>query len=150
MSLRTSQARRGTHIVLAACNRHQSTWEEDGQGIFTRTLLKVMRRTPSRGLTYKSFSHHLVMPPFQTPYLEGKHLHRFLFESSVEFADNSRILCRHVWFFEVSETCLLIHYQPKSLLTWINEAKFTIPVYATKQPDQADLLSSVGRRDYLL
>ncbi|KAK0194157.1 caspase domain-containing protein [Armillaria mellea] len=83
-----------SHIVLAACSRHQPAWEEDGQGIFTRALLKVMRRTPSRGLTYKSLMHRLVMPPFQTPHLEGKHLHRFLFDSSQDSVENSRILCR--------------------------------------------------------
>ncbi|PBK76068.1 hypothetical protein ARMSODRAFT_950445 [Armillaria solidipes] len=83
-----------SHIVLAACSRHQSAWEEDGQGIFTRALLKVMRRTPSRGITYKSLMHRLVMPPFQTPHLEGKHLHRFLFDSSQDPAENCRILCR--------------------------------------------------------
>ncbi|KAK0484996.1 caspase domain-containing protein [Armillaria novae-zelandiae] len=82
------------HIVLAACSRHQSAWEEDGQGIFTRALLKVMRRTSPRGLSYKSLMHRLVMPPFQTPHLEGKHLHRFLFDSSRDPAENSRILCR--------------------------------------------------------
>ncbi|KAK0451478.1 caspase domain-containing protein [Armillaria borealis] len=83
-----------SHIVLAACSRHQFAWEEDGQGIFTRALLKVMRRTPSRRITYKSLMHRLVMPPFQTPHLEGKHLHRFLFDSSQDPAENSRILCR--------------------------------------------------------
>ncbi|KAK0205135.1 caspase domain-containing protein [Desarmillaria ectypa] len=202
-----------SHIVLAACSRHQSAFEEDGQGIFTRALLKVMRRTPSRGLTYKSLIHRLVMPTFQTPHLEGKHLHRFLFDSSRDFADTSRILCRRedgqshftlyagslhgitkgstfgiyvtdlvsdshslltavvdevgtfvsyltpseptllatyknrrVWYarlIEVSETCLFIHCPLPDLITRIltedQEAKFTIPVCATEQPDQADL-----------
>ncbi|KAK0223601.1 peptidase C14, caspase domain-containing protein [Armillaria fumosa] len=52
-----------SHIVLATCSRHQFAWEEDGRGIFTRALLKVMRRTSPRGLTYKSLMHRLVMPP---------------------------------------------------------------------------------------
>ncbi|PBL03180.1 hypothetical protein ARMGADRAFT_6665 [Armillaria gallica] len=83
-----------SHIVLAACSRHQPACEEDGQGIFTRALLKVMRRTSLRELTYKSLMHRLVMTPFQTPHLEGKHLDRFLFDSSRDSAENSRILCR--------------------------------------------------------
>ncbi|KAK0469386.1 caspase domain-containing protein [Desarmillaria tabescens] len=84
-----------SHVLLAACNRRQSAWEVDGQGIFTRALLKIMGKNPVNELTYRSLIHRLVMPGFQTPHLEGRHTLRRLFDSWEEPADSSMILCRH-------------------------------------------------------
>ncbi|KAG7451529.1 uncharacterized protein BT62DRAFT_991060 [Guyanagaster necrorhizus] len=84
-----------SHVLLAACNRRQSAWEVDGQGIFTRALLKIMAKISASELTYRSLMHRLVMPTFQTPHLEGRHTLRRLFDSWEEPADSSMILCRH-------------------------------------------------------
>ncbi|KAK0451584.1 hypothetical protein EV421DRAFT_1044539 [Armillaria borealis] len=94
-----------SHVLLAACNRRQSAWEVDGQGLFTRALLKIMRKNPINGLTYRSLMHRLVMPAFQTPHLEGRHTLRRLFDSWEEPADSSMILCRH----EHGEPHLVLH-----------------------------------------
>ncbi len=51
-----------SHVLLTACNRRQSAWEVDGEGIFTRALLKVMEETPINELTCRSLVHRLVMP----------------------------------------------------------------------------------------
>ncbi|KAK0194259.1 caspase domain-containing protein [Armillaria mellea] len=94
-----------SHVLLAACNRRQSAWEVDGQGIFTKALLKIMRKSPISELTYRSLMHRLVMPTFQTPHLEGRHTLRRLFDSWEEPADSSMILCRH----EHGEPHLVLH-----------------------------------------
>ncbi|KAK0484889.1 caspase domain-containing protein [Armillaria novae-zelandiae] len=94
-----------SHILLAACNRRQSAWEVDGQGIFTKALLKIMRKNPISELTYRSLIHRLVMPSFQTPHLEGRHTLRRLFDSWDDPADSSMILCHH----EHGEPHLVLH-----------------------------------------
>ncbi|KAK0194153.1 hypothetical protein F5146DRAFT_1183776, partial [Armillaria mellea] len=94
-----------SHVLLAACNRRQSAWEVDGHGIFTRALLKIMEKSTINELTYRSLVHRLVMPPFQTPHLEGRHTLRRLFDSWEEPADSSMILSRH----ESGERHLVLH-----------------------------------------
>ncbi|PBL03172.1 hypothetical protein ARMGADRAFT_1069725 [Armillaria gallica] len=94
-----------SHVLLAACDRRQSAWEVDGHGIFTRALLKIMGKNAINELTYRSLIHRLVMPPFQTPHLEGRHTLRRLFDSWEEPADSSMILCRH----ESGEPRLVLH-----------------------------------------
>ncbi len=44
-----------SHDLLAACNRRpKPAWGEDGDGIFTRALLKVIGKTPISELAYRS------------------------------------------------------------------------------------------------
>ncbi|PBL03058.1 hypothetical protein ARMGADRAFT_1069624 [Armillaria gallica] len=94
-----------SHVLLAACNRHEMAWEEYGQGFFTQALLETMEKNPVSELTYRSLMHRLVMPPYQTPQLEGKHTLRRLFDSWEKPADSSMILCRH----EPKEDRLVLH-----------------------------------------
>ncbi|KAK0451364.1 uncharacterized protein EV420DRAFT_1274087 [Desarmillaria tabescens] len=91
----------GSHVLIAACNRRQSAYEEQGKGIFTCALLKVLREWKIGQLTYKSLIHRLDMPqylttcPSQTPRAEGKYITQPLFNSRRNTAVSSRILCHH-------------------------------------------------------
>ncbi|KAK0205134.1 caspase domain-containing protein [Desarmillaria ectypa] len=123
-----------SHVLLAACNRRQSAWEVDGQGIFTRALLRIMRKNPIDELTYRSLIHRLVMPPFQTPHLEGRHALRRLFDSWEEPADNSMILCRH----ENGEPHLVLH---AGLLHGITVGS-TFEIFRTDLPDSQHPLAT--------
>ncbi|PBK76176.1 hypothetical protein ARMSODRAFT_1080291 [Armillaria solidipes] len=83
-----------SHVLLAACRRSQTAWEKNGSGIFTEALLKGMRCEPLVGvLTYASLMRRLELPEdmIQTPHLDGKYIHRRLFDSSP--LDSSMILC---------------------------------------------------------
>jgi hypothetical protein len=53
-----------SHVLLAACGRDQSAWEDpkSGQGLFTQSLLKLLGRRDVESLTYTSLMHNLKMP----------------------------------------------------------------------------------------
>ncbi|PBL03063.1 hypothetical protein ARMGADRAFT_1069627 [Armillaria gallica] len=98
----------GSHVLLAACQRHESAWEADGQGIFTRALLETLYKNPVNDLTYGSLMDRLVKSlekPKQTPQLDGKYIHRRLFDYSDEQASNSMIRCSH----ELGKPDLVLH-----------------------------------------
>ncbi|PBK84254.1 hypothetical protein ARMGADRAFT_615488 [Armillaria gallica] len=86
----------GSHVLLAACRRTQIAWEDGNNGIFTTALLRSLRKAASSDLqpTYDSLMNGL--PPMrgdQTPHWDGKHLHRFIFDSWRIPAGRSMILC---------------------------------------------------------
>ncbi len=51
-----------SHILLAACSRHESAWEVQSAGVFTKELLRVMRGRSLTELTYRSLMDNLNMP----------------------------------------------------------------------------------------
>ncbi|KAK0457436.1 caspase domain-containing protein [Desarmillaria tabescens] len=86
----------GSHILLAACGHNQAAREKDKKGIFTTTLLSALRELASGDPppTYDSLMKGLRMPDNnQTPHLDGKHVHRFIFDSRKDPAGSSMILC---------------------------------------------------------
>ena len=66
---------RASHVLLAACGRDQSAWEDpkSGQGLFTQSLLKLFEKRNIESLTYTSLMHNLKMPVwFVFPILSNK------------------------------------------------------------------------------
>ncbi len=51
-----------SHVLLAACSRHQYAWEVHEEGLFTTALLKVLEEDTAHELTYQSLMHRLNMP----------------------------------------------------------------------------------------
>ncbi|SJL10034.1 uncharacterized protein ARMOST_13416 [Armillaria ostoyae] len=89
---------RDSHVLLAACSRSQTAKEVDGKGLFTRALLKVMReRSMAKGeLTYTSLMRSLSIPQhWQTPHLDGKHIHQKIFTLWKDIAESPRIACSY-------------------------------------------------------
>ncbi|KAK0217458.1 hypothetical protein EDD85DRAFT_961868 [Armillaria nabsnona] len=82
-----------SYVLLTACSPLQFAYESQGEGLFTRALLKVTKGQPIGNLTYKSLIHSLDMPGYQTPLLGGRN--RWLFDSRRYTADSSRIPCHH-------------------------------------------------------
>ncbi|KAK0469385.1 caspase domain-containing protein [Desarmillaria tabescens] len=84
-----------SHILLAACSRHQSAWEINSAGVFTEELLRVMRKRSLVELTYRSLMDNLIIPSWasQTPHQEGNVV-RHLFDPSGNTGDASMIACR--------------------------------------------------------
>ncbi|KAK0219794.1 caspase domain-containing protein [Armillaria nabsnona] len=82
-----------SHVLLAACSRHQYAWEVHEEGLFTTALLKVLEEDTAHELTYQSLMHRLHMPKYQRPHWDGRHSYRRLFGPPEEAADGHRILC---------------------------------------------------------
>ncbi|SJL08996.1 uncharacterized protein ARMOST_12372 [Armillaria ostoyae] len=84
-----------SHVLLAACSPLQFAYESQGEGLFTRELLKVLKEWPINELTYISLIHRLDMPVYQTPLSKGSYIDQCLFDSRSRTADSYRILCHH-------------------------------------------------------
>lgn len=83
-----------SHILLAACSRHESAWEVHSAGVFTRELLRVLKERSLAELTYRSLMNNLNMPSWthQTPHQEGNVVRR-VFDPSGRSGDPSMIVC---------------------------------------------------------
>ncbi|KAJ3541372.1 hypothetical protein NMY22_g3910 [Coprinellus aureogranulatus] len=81
-----------SHVLLAACERGQRAYEQDGSGIFTTALLKVLKlEAKLQSFTYSSLMTTLDIPEIQKPCCEGRNIHRHLF--TIQEADPSFIPC---------------------------------------------------------
>ncbi|KAK0187614.1 hypothetical protein F5146DRAFT_1141058 [Armillaria mellea] len=85
----------GSHILLAACRCAQTAWEEGDNGLFMTALLSSLKDATSRDLppTYASLMKCLPKLENQMPHWDGKHVHRFLFDSWQVPAGCSAIPC---------------------------------------------------------
>ncbi|KAK0445831.1 caspase domain-containing protein [Armillaria borealis] len=84
-----------SHVLLAACKRTQTAWEDGNNGIFTAALLKSLRNVASSDLppTYDSLMKSLpLMRDNQTPHWDGN-VHRLIFESWQDPAGSCMIPC---------------------------------------------------------
>ncbi|PBK63111.1 hypothetical protein ARMSODRAFT_980290 [Armillaria solidipes] len=85
----------GSHVLLAACRRTEFAWEDGNNGLFTTALLSSLRKVASSDLppTYDSLMKRLPKLESQTPHWDGKHVHRFIFDSWRVPSGRSTILC---------------------------------------------------------
>ncbi|TFK31409.1 caspase domain-containing protein [Crucibulum laeve] len=85
-----------SHVLLAACGRDQSAYEDPktGSGLFTQALLKILGGHDIEDLTYTSLMHKLNMPTWQTPHCEGQSIQRRLFNKRAVGADGAFLLCK--------------------------------------------------------
>ncbi|KJA24870.1 hypothetical protein HYPSUDRAFT_38216 [Hypholoma sublateritium FD-334 SS-4] len=73
-----------SHVLLAACERNDPAYEtDDGHGVFTTALLKLLRDTSYENFTYRSLIKALpALPRSQKPQCLGLNLDRCLFNST--------------------------------------------------------------------
>ncbi|CEL54919.1 hypothetical protein RSOLAG1IB_07411 [Rhizoctonia solani AG-1 IB] len=94
MSLGISYPSMRSHVLLAACGHGQSSWEKEGQGIFTKAFLKLLKSRKIDSMTYKWCIEHmpkLETETIQSPVCEGANMDRIFFKSKVPGADASFI-----------------------------------------------------------
>ncbi|KAK0223712.1 hypothetical protein IW262DRAFT_1458748 [Armillaria fumosa] len=133
------------HALLAACNHRQSAREVDGQGIFTKALLKIMRKKPISELMYQSLIHRLVYASIMST--EWRHTLRRLFDSWEEPANSSMILCLH----EHGQPHLVLHAGPLHGMTvgsayeifGTGLSDLRHPLHATVTTDEVETFTSL-------
>ncbi|PVF95457.1 hypothetical protein CPB86DRAFT_799679 [Serendipita vermifera] len=78
-----------SHVLLAACGASEAAYESDGQGEFTRAILKTLLKLGSKGLTYRDLIRNLPPLTQQSPRCEGEKRDRLLFSSDISSRDRA-------------------------------------------------------------
>ncbi|PBK84519.1 hypothetical protein ARMGADRAFT_1018470 [Armillaria gallica] len=141
----------GTHVLLAACSRNETTREslKRRRGYLTMALLDALRTVPIGDLTYKSLMETYIKMPkegdgaIQTPHLDGKHVDRILFTRYEDLSARSMVLCDYLPPTPTEQQVLSL--RAGSMHGVILDS--TYGIWSSNSPGSAPLVTAVVSKD---